>query len=341
MKVYIANFGRQNYEWETCRERGTVATMNAVAVQPFWEAGDRESYINNRMSNDLTAVGKKPTRATASRWFNLMTTIRETSGDIWIHKDGDELWWTTSLADPPTFETKVEGIERGREVVVCHKPCTPWSNKTKAGIPLRWNELHPKAKDFLSTEATLQSLSPAYRDYALALIAGDDLKQWHNSKFWKDRSETAKRSYSPVTYGTQIDKIAYKRADEVFSEVDAAERMARTAIGTAAQSRGQTVERVIKKKDLKFATAVQLQDYIVELLGGQEGVCELTGLPIEFDEKDGDPAMFASLDRIDSEGHYERGNLQIVCRFVNFWKGASNDKEFRRLMAVVQAHNEV
>jgi hypothetical protein len=34
-KVYIANFGRENYEWLFCLEKSTVATMNAEAAQPF------------------------------------------------------------------------------------------------------------------------------------------------------------------------------------------------------------------------------------------------------------------------------------------------------------------
>lgn len=337
MKVYIANFGRQNYEWPTCRERGTVATMNAVAVQHFWEAGDRENYIRNRMANDITAAGAKPTRATASRWFNLMTVVSETYGDVWVHKDGDDIWWTTSRRDVPFFETKTEGIERGREVVVCHKPCDQWSSRTKTGIPLRWNELHPKAKDFLSTEATLQSLSPSNRDYTLALIAGQDLGPWHTSAKYKDRNDSAKKGYERVKYGSQADRIAYQRAFEVFEEVAAAERMARTAMATTRAANGQTVERVIKRKDIKFASAASLQNYILQLMASQEGYCELTGLPIELDEVNGDPAMFASLDRKDSSGHYEEGNLQIVCRFANFWKGASEDTEFRRLMAIIQS----
>ncbi|CUK08438.1 hypothetical protein PH7735_03246 [Shimia thalassica] len=41
-----------------------------------------------------------------------------------------------------------------------------------------------------------------------------------------------------------------------------------------------------------------------------------------MDEVNGDPAMFASLDHIDSSGDDESGNLQVVCRFANFWKGA-------------------
>ncbi len=337
MKVYIANFGRQNYEWPICKERGTVATMNAVDAQKHWEANDREGYVSSRMANDTTAAGKNPTKATASRWFNLMTTIAETVGDIWVHKDGDELWWTTSSSEAPYFETKIEPIERGREVVICHKPCKSWSNKTKKGIPLRWNELHPKAKDFLSTEATLQSLSPANRDYTLALIAGDDLSYWHESLFWKKRSEAAQKGYAPIKYGSQADKIAYQRASELFNAAEAAERMARTALNTTNAANGQTVERTVKRKDLGFSSAAALQDYIAELMGAQEYCCELTGLPLELDEVNGDSAMFASLDRIDSSRHYEPGNLQVVCRFANFWKGASDDNEFRRLVGVLRS----
>jgi hypothetical protein len=291
------------------------------------------------MASDTTAAGKKPTKATASRWFNLMTTVAETVGDVWVHKDGDELWWTTSRSDAPSFEQKKEPIERGREVVICHKPCEPWSNRSKTGVPLRWNELHPKAKDFLSTEATLQSLSPSYRDYTLALIAGDDLSQWHGSPWWLKRSETSKNGYAPIKYGTQADRVAYQRASELFHAADVAERMARTAVNTTIFANGQTVERVVKKKDLKFPSAAALQDYITELMGAQEYCCELTGLPLELDEANGDSAMFASLDRIDSNSHYAPGNLQVICRFANFWKGASDDAEFRRLIGVLRSNS--
>lgn len=338
MHVYIANFGRGNYEWPICRERGTVATMNSVAAQPFWEAGDRDGYISYRMANDITAAGEKPTRGTAARWFNLMTIVSETAGDVWVHKDGDELWWTVSRSDAPFFETKTESIARGREVVVCHKPCDFWSNKTKLGVPLRWNELHPKAKDFLSTEATLQSLSSSYRDYTLALIGGNNLEPWHTTPLWKNRSEASKNGHAPVRYATRAEKIAYQRASELFDAAATAERMARTAISTTKAARGQTVEHVVKRKDLEFASAVQLQDYIVKLMASQEGFCELTGLPLELDEVNGDLQMFASLDRIDSSRHYAPGNLQVVCRFANFWKGASDNKEFRRLIDVLKSN---
>ena len=41
------------------------------------------------------------------------------------------------------------------------------------------------------------------------------------------------------------------------------------------------------------------------------------------------------MDRIDSNGHYEFGNLQVVCQFVNFWKSDSDNSEFKRLLRLV------
>lgn len=68
----------------------------------------------------------------------------------------------------------------------------------------------------------------------------------------------------------------------------------------------------------------------------QEHRCALTDLRLDYDERGGDKQFFCSLDRIDSSGHYEPGNLQVVCRFANFWKGVSDDGEFRRLIKEVR-----
>ncbi|MGI9368743.1 MAG: hypothetical protein ACR2O2_07870 [Ruegeria sp.] len=96
MKVFISNFGQENYEWPVCLERGTVATMNDVDAQPLWEQGKREEYILSRMQGK-TAAGLSPTRPVAARWYNLMTIISETNEDVWIHRDGERLYWTTSI----------------------------------------------------------------------------------------------------------------------------------------------------------------------------------------------------------------------------------------------------
>jgi len=105
---------------------------------------------------------------------------------------------------------------------------------------------------------------------------------------------------------------------------------------TVANANGQTVERVLKEKNLGFTSEDELRAYIEDLIADQDRHCALTGMPVNFNETDGDPEMRASLDRIDSSGDYEVGNLQIVCRFANRWKGADDNDSFVRLVSALR-----
>jgi hypothetical protein len=322
MKVFIANFGLANYAWSECLARRTIATMNDVEVQPLWEAGDREAYIQNRMLRSKTAAGFPPTRPVASRWFNLMTTVAQSEGDIWIHREKDILWWTNSLSDAPSYERAKEPRPDGGmiDVVVCHKPCAPWSNRNQRGNRLDWNSIHPRAQEFLFTEGTLQQLKPENAEYALALVGGDDLSPWHNLRDWQ--AKASRRQKSPgIVFNARQRSIA---------------RMAMTAKGTVAVANGQRVLRTVKNKDLCIPEA-ELEPYIAALLDAQEGLCAITGLGLQFDGESDDQEMLCSLDRIDSNGHYAFGNLQVVCRFINRWKNSWDDGEFRRLLTVVRS----
>lgn len=320
MKVFIANFGRENYEWPECLARGTVATMNEVVAQRFWDAGDREGYIQERMKGK-TAAGNTPTRPVASRWFNLMSIVSATSGDLWIHREKDQFWWTVSKPDAPMFIPKVEPLADKRNVIICHKPCEPWRNRTRTAHPLDWNGLHPKARDFLSTESTLQQLTDDNAAFAIALIDGDDLTPWYSRPTWKAKAEKTEKN--PVTYYD-----AKKRA---------AWRMANTAMGTAAASNGQKVLKTVKNKEVRFPNQLALETYVIGLIDDQDGNCAITGISLQFDGTHDDVEMLASLDRIDSNGHYEPGNLQIVCRFINRWKCDGDDGDFRRLIGVLKS----
>lgn len=126
--------------------------------------------------------------------------------------------------------------------------------------------------------------------------------------------------------------IEKERAETRQAAID---RMAATAAQTAAVANGQEVIVRKKAKNLLLAE-LDLQRHIEQLLDSQGNRCAITGLPLQFGDTLTDPAMLCSLDRIDSSKHYETGNLQIVCRFVNKWKSASNDAEFRRLIAVLR-----
>lgn len=104
---------------------------------------------------------------------------------------------------------------------------------------------------------------------------------------------------------------------------------------TVFNSNGQMAECVVKNKELRMSDA-ELDRHLRELLKVQEDRCAISGLPLQFRGAHSDENMLPSLDRIDSNGYYEYGNLQIVCRFINFWKQASDDGEFRRLLNVVR-----
>jgi hypothetical protein len=113
--------------------------------------------------------------------------------------------------------------------------------------------------------------------------------------------------------------------------------MAKTARDTAAAACGQQVLTTVKNKDLRFANQREFERFLENLIEAQDGLCAITGLPLQYDGEYSDREFLCSLDRIDSNGDYEDGNLQVVCQFVNRWKGSGNDLEFRRLIAIVRS----
>lgn len=324
MKVFIANFGQENYLWPKCLELGTVATINNAILQPFWERGDRKGYVEHALVHQKTARDELPTRSVASRWFSLMEAISETAGDLWIHRAKDELWWTATTADPVQIELAPSFNPRrdGPQIYEFHKPAEAWSDRNRKGGRLSWNGLHPKAKDFLFTEGTLQRLQPDNAAYAMALIDGDDLSAWHERPEWKKKVVRSASKAGAVKTFDALERAAWIMADR--------------ALNTASQSNGQQVLRTVKEKNCDLSKE-ELRSYILNLLHDQERLCAITGLPLQFEPDFEDKEMLYSLDRIDSSGHYARGNLQIVCRFINRWKSDSLDEEFRRLLRVAQS----
>ena len=104
---------------------------------------------------------------------------------------------------------------------------------------------------------------------------------------------------------------------------------------TVRNAGGQMVQRRVKNKELRM-NAVALEKLIASLLDLQGDRCALTGIPFNLHGPDGDSNLLPSVDRIDSDGHCEDGNLQIVCRFIIFWKSDTSDEEFRRLLMLVR-----
>jgi hypothetical protein len=103
---------------------------------------------------------------------------------------------------------------------------------------------------------------------------------------------------------------------------------------TVKNANGQVVQRILKNKELRM-TSAELEKLIASLLDLQGNRCARTGIPFQFLGPEVDKNLLPSLDRIDSDGHYETGNLQVVCQFINFWKGDGDNTEFQRLMMLV------
>jgi hypothetical protein len=310
-KVFIARFGFQNYEWPVCLERSSIAAMVDMGSFPFYQQKNKPAFIEWEMQYGKTPQGTPPVHRVASRWYGALEDVEHTSGDMWLHRAQDFLYWTISRSDEPEWVP-----QNDRHVYVCHKPCEPWSHKDRKGNPLRWNNLHAKAKDFLFTQGTRHALTPDNAEYAHALINGYDLAAWHNRSEWKVKAGAA---------GSSLD--ARKKAII---------RMVMTVKETVRNANGQTVERTVKNKEIRFSDT-ELKAHIEKLLAAQDGLCAITGIPLQYDSNVDDSEMLCSLDRIDSNGHYETGNLQVVCNFINRWKNDGDDGNFRRLISILRS----
>lgn len=127
-----------------------------------------------------------------------------------------------------------------------------------------------------------------------------------------------------------------KNAARIIGGIDKSIIAMRYSIRSTVNSgNGQTVERTVKNKMTGLSDA-ELEQHLAYLLAQQENRCALSGLLFDFHTEDGDRMLRPSPDRIDSGGHYDPGNIQIVCQFINFWKGNQADSEFRRLLAMVR-----
>ena len=130
--------------------------------------------------------------------------------------------------------------------------------------------------------------------------------------------------------------VSRSNAGRILTDMETAIVAMRQSVeNTVAGSNGQTITRVVKDKNL-LMTSGQLESRIRKLLEIQGNKCALTGIPLLFNRRDQNQNLWPSVDRIDSNGHYETDNIQIVCRFINFWKGASDNEEFKDLLGLVR-----
>lgn len=319
MKVFVANLGYKNVYWPVCREERVITLQTSAACFEHWQRGDRAGWIEWATQNVSSLSGQIATAPVASRWFNLVTIIFETAGDLWLHRSDTDLFWTYSREGTPSVTEITDPVGSKINYVLIRRPADAWQHHDKQGRRLQWRSVHPKAHDFLQTEATYQELANdrGYRDYAEALVEGARLDAWHNQEAWKGRVGNS----SNVKVFSNLEKTIY--------------RAVLTVEHTVANADGSVDERVRKLKE-QLISSPELREHLADQYRQREGLCAATGLQMLLDNEEGSDDFRLSIDRIDSNGHYEPSNLQLVCRFANFWKSHRDDARFKELITIVR-----
>lgn len=75
-------------------------------------------------------------------------------------------------------------------------------------------------------------------------------------------------------------------------------------------------------------------EYILSILESQDFKCALTGLPLL---RIVNHPQSASIDRIESEKGYEDGNIQLVCRAMNFAKSNYSNQAMKEFVAAIRS----
>ena len=85
--------------------------------------------------------------------------------------------------------------------------------------------------------------------------------------------------------------------------------------------------------------------YIVNLWFNQKAICAISGVPmVSPANRTKSKPNSGSLDRIDSQKGYVKGNVQWICLSLNFAKYKWTEKEFKNFLKIISlniAHNEI
>ena len=180
----------------------------------------------------------------------------------------------------------------------------------------------------------------AFRDLGIDVITARACS-WENYQRYNTALGAVQRALAVMDGLTTIRLIdahsfcwMLEKLDDSGREESIAE-MCQSVENTIRNANGQVVARTVKSKELRM-TRTDLEELLRSLLDLQGNRCALTGIPFHFAGPNVDNQLRPSVDRIDSNGHYEDRNLQILCRFVNFWKGDSDNEEFKRLLILVR-----
>ena len=305
--------------------------------------------VKSGIDEDIIAAGKKiktkhHPRGNADiqairNWQNNITNLEGMPDKaLLIHwqSHASKLWW--AIAGPRSWEHQRYSDERGYQGVIIYRELwRPWSDKNLENVLL--NRLHPKIRD-VSINRTVCMRVKTHTDYIRALIANAPTSQWEQQSDWLERAQQEHWQAKPrdeIASVRNADKAQTTMASEIIHdllEADA-QRMSYTAFQTTQYATGQKVPRTVKEKQFHFSSRYEAERFVLELLRKQENKCAITQTPLT-PRGHGNRYLAPSLDRIDSNGHYSPGNLQVVTRAMNEFKSASDAAELNEKLEALR-----
>lgn len=309
MKIFIANFGSRNWYWDRCKERSVIMVIDDARLVPLWLRGNKEEYKQVALNICSGSESKPLSKQTAAIWYNINEIFRNTHDDIWLHRDGNSLWWTISSNEPLIIESGLNPSPRlpdGAESFIMLKPCMEWQDENIAGIKIAWSDLSNNAKNLLDLRGvTVRSVNNLIYDEIKNLLSINSIP---------------------------IDDIKAKiQTHDPWSA--SISRMVETTLDTVKAS-NSTANVVFKNKEFLFNSKDEAKKYIHDIIIKQNGLCNLSKIPLEFEEAS-ISEFSCSLDRINSDRNYEKNNLQVVCKFINRWKSDMDNESFKKLLESV------
>lgn len=79
-------------------------------------------------------------------------------------------------------------------------------------------------------------------------------------------------------------------------------------------------------------------DYLKEVWHRQDGKCAISNIPLQHATETNNKNFMASIDRIDSNLGYVRGNIQFLTCALNLAKNNGSDDHLRELIALIIEH---
>ena len=334
--IYKMSLGKNARYRAEALEKGVLVFGSEKAFHQAVLSGDEAEIARTGrlIKSDQYPSAGAPENA-YSVWRGSIVTFRSLpKNTLIVHWEGDTDYLHWGLTEGTFSLAREEIDEKGQPALVFHRPLAGgWRKSSVGGMPL--SNLHPKARDLAVNQATLNRVQTD-PDYFRSLILDEDTSAWEARPEWQKKAKAtgwypkdlaAIRAARPDPSAAPL---VQETADYFLEEI---RRMAGTTMHTVAYANGQTVMAIVKAKDTDF-TRPQLEEEIAALLKQQKNCCALSGY--EFRPGVANPHLRPSLDRKDSSLGYIAGNLQIVTRAANFFKSASDEKDWALKAAAME-----